>query len=404
MPAYSGKFQYLDEAGATVSQGPCQLSFDPETCIVTPAGGTPLAFDLGDFDRAAPGEWELEFTVYTGRRLALRQFGAAFGRMAEELLAAWRDRTVQCLLLEDLEELGRYTGAANAAPAEIRIFKSNLAILPQAGPPLQWRLAEIDTCTFDTAAYQVVLQSGGERLVISKLAKKTDECFGRLRDALDALHTHAAAVLHELFPFLNTDALARLQQVMAEGRSCPETKLAAIHPNLPAAILQHAVDDSLRPYFDALRAQANGPLHVGFKFTRANDVVEGEAEAAPAEPQPLFFWYFFPLPNGLVAWEATTGSGRATYFFRAGAPVDAAIVRLTRGLSLVNFRREPIFLPDASLDQQPRFHRYAIGARKLADLRGLRSAFAGRAIHSCLDTHRTQVSSILAGSIRTAEL
>ncbi len=407
MPAYSGKFQYLDEAGATLGQGPCQLSFDPETCIVTPAGGTPLAFDLGDFDRAAPGEWELEFTVYTGRKLALRQFGAAFGRMAEELLAAWRDRTVQCLLLEDLEEVGRYTGAANGAPAEIRIFKSNLAILPQAGPPVQWRLAEIDTCTFDNTAYQVVLQSGGERLVLSKLAKKTDECFGRLRDAIDALHTHAAAALHELFPFLNADALVRLQQAMPEGRSCPETRLAAIHPNLPAAILRHAVDDSLRPYFDTLRAQANGPLQVGFKFTRANDVVEvleSEAEEAPAEEQPLFFWYFFPLPNGLVAWEATTGSGRATYFFRAGAPADAAIARLTRGLALINFRREPIYLPDASLDQQPRFHRYAIGARKLADLRGLRSAFAGRAIHSSLETHGAQVSSILAGSSPTTEL
>ena len=83
--------------------------------------------------------------MYTGRRLALRQFGASFGRMAEELLAAWRDRTVQCLLLEDLEELGRYTGAANGAPAEIRIFKSNLAILPQSGAPVQWRLAEMPT-------------------------------------------------------------------------------------------------------------------------------------------------------------------------------------------------------------------------------------------------------------------
>jgi hypothetical protein len=402
MPNYSGKFQYLDEAGATLSQGPCQLSFDPETCIVTPAGGTPLAFDLGDFDGAAPGEWELEFTAYTGRRMALRQFGASFGRMAQELLAAWRDRTVQCLLLEDLEELGRYTGAANGAPAEIRIFKSNLAILPQSGAPVQWRLAEIDRCAFDSAAYQAVLESGGERLVLSKLAKKTDECFGRLRDAIDALHTHAAAALHQMFPFLNADGLARLQQAMPEGRSCAETKLAEIHPNLPAAILQHAVDDSLRPYFEVLRAQSNGPLQVGFKFTRANEADEaeetGEGEDAPAEEQPLFFWYFFPMPKGLVAWEATTGGGRATYFFRADAPVDAAIARLTRGLALINFRREPIYLSDTSLEQQARFHRYAIGARKLADLRGLRSAFAGRAIHSSPEVHGAQVRSILSGS------
>ncbi len=106
-----------------------------------------------------PASGSSRFTVYTGRRLVLTQFGAAFSNMAGELTAAWRDRTVRCLLLEDLEELARYTCAANGTPAEIRIFKSNLAILPQAGTPVQWRLAEIDTCTFDNAAYQVVLQA-----------------------------------------------------------------------------------------------------------------------------------------------------------------------------------------------------------------------------------------------------
>src|ERR1051326_749945 len=99
MPAYSGKFQYTGEHGENLNQGPCQVSFDQETCVVTPAGGT----------------------------LTLKQFGAAFTNMAGELLAAWRDRTVQCMLLEDLEETGRYQGAADGAPGEIRIFKSNLA-------------------------------------------------------------------------------------------------------------------------------------------------------------------------------------------------------------------------------------------------------------------------------------
>jgi len=105
MPAYSGKFQYLDEHGAALSQGPCQFRFDAETAVVTPASGTPIAFDLGDVDRAVPGEWDFQIALYTGRRLELRQFGPAFRTMSEELLAAWRDRTVRCLLLEDLEEI-----------------------------------------------------------------------------------------------------------------------------------------------------------------------------------------------------------------------------------------------------------------------------------------------------------
>ena len=73
--------------------------------------------------------------------------------------------------------------------------------------------------------------------------------------------------------------------------------------------------------------------------------------------------------------------------------MDAAVARLTRGLALVNFRREPIYLPDLSLQQESRFRRYAIGARKLGDLRALRAAYVGRAIHSSLEAWQTQVLS-----------
>jgi len=63
---------------------------------------------------------------------------------------------------------------------------------------------------------------------------------------------------------------------------------------------------------------------------------------------------------------------------------------LTRGLALVNFRREPVYLPDASLEREARFHRYAIGRRKLPDLANLRAAFLGRAIHSSIEEWEQQ--------------
>jgi hypothetical protein len=446
MPGYAGKFQYTDQGGAVLNQGPCQFRFDAETGIVTPAAGTPIAFDLGDVDRAVSGEWDFSLTLFTGRRLELRQFGAAFGRMSQELLAAWRDRTVRCLLLEDLEELGRFSGTAAltgspelagparltgtagltepAGLAEIRLYRSNLAVLPLDGPPVQWRLAEVDAVQFDEASYSVALQSGGERLVVARLAQKTDEFRGKLGDALDALRTHQAEALHATFPFLDPDQLQRVLEAMPEGRSVAVASLQAIHPMLPEALIARTVDARLRPYFDALRARAVGEAWMtGFKFIRPDEEAgadedkgaeDGAEQASTREPdapapatpgpaespaaQPLFFWFFFPLANGRVAWEATTGSGRATYFFEATAPffdarapVEQSIARLTRGLALVNFRREPVYLPDDSLERQPRFRRYAIGARKLPELRLLRAAFRGRAIHISLEAWTAQV-------------
>jgi len=404
MPAYTGKFQYLDESGAAVSAGACQFRFDAETATATPASGTPIAFDLGDVDRAVPGDWEFQLTLFTGRRLELRQFGPAFRTMSEELLAAWRDRTVRCLLLEDLEEIARYTATAAldgaAAPAEVRLYQSNIAVLPLDGPPVQWRLAEVDAVSFDEATYSVTLASAGERLVIAKLARKTDEFRGNLDAALDALRTEQAEALHSTFPFLDPDQLQRVLRLMPEGRSVPLAALRAIHPKLPDALIARAVDAPLRPYFEALSARSQSDsLMTGYKLIRPDEEPPAEEDetqdaAAPESDQdkpPLIFWFFFPLPNARVAWEATTGSGRATYLFDAAPPVDQAATRLTRGLALVNFRREPIYLPDESLERQARFRRYAIGCRKLPDLRTLRAAFRGRAIHTSLDAWTAQV-------------
>ena len=67
---------------------------------------------------------------------------------------------------------------------------------------------------------------------------------------------------------------------------------------------------------------------------------------------------------------------------------------MTRGLALVNFRREPVYLSDEALDRQPKFHRYAIGCRKLPDLRRLRGSMLGRALHTDLDAWSAQVRTL----------
>ena len=141
--------------------------------------------------------------------------------------------------------------------------------------------------------------------------------------------------------------------------------------------------------------------------------------ALEEETQPILHWFFLPLaakpgakfPGNLVAWEATSRSGRATYFFRlvppeqaaqlqdaskSAAVIETAIRQLNRAIVLLNFRREPIYLPDDSLLLQPRFRRYAIACRKLPELVRLRSSFLGRAIHTTPAAWQKQFESYLA--------
>ena len=39
---YAGKFQYFDETGRVLMEGPCRLTAGPESCTVTPASGAPV--------------------------------------------------------------------------------------------------------------------------------------------------------------------------------------------------------------------------------------------------------------------------------------------------------------------------------------------------------------------------
>ncbi|MGO9270689.1 MAG: hypothetical protein ACLQOO_10635 [Terriglobia bacterium] len=205
-----GKLEYLNSNGNPVQTGPCRLSFDDEQFTVTPTSGPPLTFDLGDIDVFISGDYELSLTLYTGDKLLLKQFAKAFQDLNRDLLEAFRKRLVQCLLLEDLEEIARFDGFARlegpdrsfASPAEFRLYKSNLAVLSSTATGLQWRLADIDSIRFDEAAWATVLESDGEQLTVTRLAKRTEEFKQRLEETASQVRERGAQAVRDLLPFL----------------------------------------------------------------------------------------------------------------------------------------------------------------------------------------------------------
>jgi hypothetical protein len=466
MPSFSGKFQYLNPDGSAAQSGPCRVSFDTESLTLAPASAPPLVLDLGDIDIFAPADYALTLTLYTAKKILLQQFGKAFQNLSHDLLEAYRQRLVQCLLLEDLAEVARFDGFARlesparafSSPAEFRLYKTNLAVLPAAATGFQWRLADIDTINFDAVSYAVTLESAGERLTVTKLAKRTEEFADRIQDALAQLAEKTARTLRGIFPFLTPDQLQQVAQLMKEGHAASLAKLQAVHSKTAQALAENVVDAQLKPYFDALLLHTpSGGLYAGFKLLRreqdqettreetgeqreatAAETPEGareltlrpseaeseeEFEAPPPEiseeAEPILHWVFCPLaakpgakyPANLVAWEATSKAGRATYFFRLVPPdqagqlsdsakspslIEAAIRQLNHAIVLLNFRREPIYLPDDALEMQPRFRRYAIACRKIPELGRLRASFLGRAIHTTPQAWQKQFESFLA--------
>jgi hypothetical protein len=305
-------------------------------------------------------------------------------------------------------------------------------VLPANAKSFQWRLADIDDLRFDSQAYEVTLLCGGNRLKFTRLAKRTEEFATKVREAMNALATQTTQALHGMLPFLDPDQLQSCSALLREGRSAPLAKLSAIHKQIPVALAANAVDKDLKPYYDLLIGRtAKGFEYAGFKLIRPEDS-EAAAPASTEASEPdmettdapdadvsapeTLYWFLFPLVQpgtsklaNVVAWEASSRSGRATYFFRlidpsraselnstgVAAVVDSAVQRLNTVLAMLNFRRRPIYLSDDELAMDPRFHRYAIAARRLAEVREVRASFVGRALHSSPEAWQSQVDNIL---------
>jgi hypothetical protein len=448
MSKYAGEFEYVSPAEGIEHAGACEFSFDERTATLVPTDGPPLAFDLGDIDRLEAGEWSVRLALHSGQALTLRRFGKAISDLARELLDAYRGRLVQCLLVSDLNEVARFTGRvqmqspvrACAGPAEIRLYESNLAVLPDAAAGFQWRLADLSAVEFDETSYEVVFSCAGERLTVGHLAKRTSELAERVRSRITALNERTARTLHALFPFLGPGPFRQAAGLLRDGACVPATTLDAVHASIRETFIDKVVDGDLQPYVKALAERASGRAwHAGLKVIRRDRAAsEGEREPpradvghAPAaraggEAQPdeasaveeprnpeifeagdgleVLYWFFFPLAAGQgaathVAWEATSREGRATYLFRLqpGESAERAIAAINRGLVALNFRREPVYLDARTLESELRYRHYAIAQRKVPDMGRVRQAFAGRAIHRTPASWAKQIDAVLVG-------
>ena len=377
--------------------------------------------------------------LYTGRVVVLRQLGKSYDNLVHDLTEAYRDRTIQCLSLEDMSEIARFpgnfelsgSGTASGA-AEIRLYKSNLAVLPATAKSFQWRLADIDDLRFDSLAYDATLQCDANRLKFARLAKRTEELAIKVREAMNVLATQTTQALHGMLPFLDPDQLQSCSALLRQDRSAPLTKLSAIHKQIPSALSGNAVDKDLKPYYHQLIGRAATEFeYAGFKLIRPEDTdaaAQASAEAAEPDTQTTdapdadaaapetLYWFLFPLTQpgtsklaNAVAWEASARAGRGIYFFRlvdpsrapelnssgAATVVDSAVRRLNTVLAMLNFRRCAIYLSDDELAMDPRFHRYAIASRRLPEVREVRARFLGRSLHSSLEAWQSQVDTLL---------
>jgi hypothetical protein len=376
-----------------------------------------------DIDDLHDDDYTLRLIDYTGTRYDLTMLGKAYGQILADISKRRNDLLQHDLLLTgvDLQDTypGRQLGAQDPMPVEVRLFEDLLAVVPERGTMWGLPYSFIDDVRFDPELFQTHIRADdGSEYVFGMLGLRSEEFPDELRRLLDALAARTARTLSQLLPGLGPHQLSQLAGQMRDGRAVQQGVVDGIDRSLWPR-LEHVVvgTEDLRSSYGRLAALCPpGWGAFGVKSVQqpnhSNEAQEEREEPEPQEDEDedeandrpaAIMWFFTPLSRGgrplnLVAHEITSEKGHATYLYRlmeqsrfdslsgvAGdalaEEVKAGIGRLNRALLTLNFRREPIYLPQDQIESG-RFARYRVALRKLDYLRWAREAFVTRLIHS----------------------
>jgi hypothetical protein len=265
------RFRLAAPDGRLLDEGEAVAEMAAGALVVTPAFGQPL--------RVAPADIvEIGEPVEYGIRLVLRQLGRLHGQVLAELTEARAEDTTSTLLLGGVGRPEIFPGAVDDADAELRLYDDALVTLPTRGEPDKLPYPFIRGVTADPSGYRLTVEvTGREPVTVSRLARRTSEFSGLLRERVGAAAGRTAAFLGALLPGLGPLALRQVAGLLRDGVAAAKRDLDAVDATIWPALVAAATLPERAACLTTLAG--HGELWLGFKQT-----VSVRRDAVGAQP------------------------------------------------------------------------------------------------------------------------
>jgi hypothetical protein len=421
----SMSYTLLDESEKEVATGECKGTIDKEYLTVFPKFGNILPFHLRDINEIETENYRIILPLVSKEKLTLFNLGYYFEDFLRVLTNLRNEVIIKDLLMNetvkkpDVEMEFTYfdeTGKEKQKDVgKIRLYETGLVVIPQKGEVL--RVPYSDIANVSQENYSVKISTDlGEQLLFSKLGSEFDPFLKALSDAYNALQNKAASSLTELYPGIDPVSLRRIASLMKEGKAARRADIELINPKVWNELEKKITDTGLNESYTFLKDLARQErISIGFKRGLLGDLT-GE-----------YIWFLMPIYSisekdygNAVAMEATEATGeesvgKATYFFRIVSrtdytnytspekldeETDRLIKRINRCMIDINFRREPVYLPDERLED-PAYFKYKIATQRIPSLKLLRSLYIGRVIHASPEQWKNDVMDLLRFNVKT---
>jgi hypothetical protein len=452
-----------DEGGKELASGEAKAQLDEEHLEILPRSGETISMSLRDILAIDAGDYKFHLTLTSKETLTLSNLGyryedflKALSRLRNELILKdmLMHETIKKpgveadLILFDESGKERYKGTCEA-----RLYETGLVVIPEKAELARIPYSDISGIR-DEDWTTTITTEFGEKLVLSKMGRQTDSFKKVLSDSINQLAAKVQTSLKELLPKTDPATIRRVAQFMKEGRAAKRSDIESVSPGLWKDLEKKLALAGMKQEYDFLSSLAQQTkLCIGLKRGLLGDLT-GEYlwflipiyGTNPKDPGNAIALEAGSEGEGTAGGdEATEGAeatrgeeatqegegvkeegapeeaeaggtgGRATYFFRIVSrqdypnfkkiedlhrATDDFISKANRALVAINFRREPIYLPDERLEE-PRYQKYLFSIEKLPALQMLRSHFIGRVIHSSPDQWKNDVMGLLKFNVST---
>ncbi len=413
-----------DEIGQIIEKGDVKIQLAEESLSLLPKFGEPLFLSLRDILTISGGDYKIHLDLTSKEILTIFNLGYKYEDFLRVLSRLHNEILLKDMLMhETLRKSGveaefvHFDALGNkkqSGKCEPRLYETGIVFVPEKGELV--RIPYSDIAQVQDADFTLVMTTdSGERFVLSKMGNQFDPFTRTLSDLMTDLSLKVQSSLRELLPEANPSVIRRAARFMKEGRAARRSDIESISPHLWTELEKKLETVGVREEYDFLKSLAQKEkMCIGLKRGLLGDLT-GE-----------YIWFLIPIystdpnrPGNAVAMEAISGEGggKATYFFRIVSrkdypnfsdieelhgQADEFIKKINRCMLAINFRREPIYLPDERLGE-PRYQKYKFAIQKIPELRELRRLFIGRVIHSSPEQWKKDVMDLLTFNVSTRD-
>jgi len=415
-PVFQGEAAYawLNQAGGVVREGRARLVMDEECLALAPEGGSGRRIPYRDIVEVKQGDYQAVLLLSSQEKLLLHRLGYNYEDFLRLLFRERGGMLLEDMLMQEkvlrsgFEATYNYYDASDQVlgegRCEPRLYETALVLIPEQADPLRFLYSEMMDLEAEGHTLKVTTEYG-EGVVFSRMGYHLDGFKHNLEVAINRLEERTQALVKQLLPMADPAQVWKLARVMREGRAASRHEINAVSRKF-WPVLEKKVDESpIKEEYAYLKSLA-----------QAEQMAMGVKRGLMGDLTGDYVWFLFPVyssdptqPGNALIMESFSDreTAQATYLFRitgqseyASGKVDMKaetermLRRVNRCMQAINFRREPIYLPEERL-REPRYLRYLYALRRLPALEELRKLYIGRVSHGSFEQWQQGVAKLI---------